>query len=50
MRQRYRLTQRLSWTGSYGVYYQQPFFLFLAAFDQNRQTAPFPSGALRHGF
>ncbi len=37
----YRLTQRLSWSASYGVYYQQPFFLFLAAFDQNRQNTPF---------
>ena len=37
----YRLTERLSWSASYGQYYQQPFFLFLAAFDQNRQTTPF---------
>lgn len=32
---------RWSWRGSYGRYYQQPFFLFLAAFDQNRDLEPF---------
>lgn len=38
---RYRLTERLTWSASYGTYYQQPFFLFLAAFDENRRTLPF---------
>ena len=28
----YRMTDRLSWRASYGSYYQQPFFVFLAAF------------------
>ena len=34
-------SDRWSWRGSYGRYYQQPFFLFLAAFDQNRNLEPF---------
>ncbi|MEW6322648.1 MAG: TonB-dependent receptor [Acidobacteriota bacterium] len=37
----YALTDRLSWRASYGRYYQQPFFLFLAAFDENRELVPF---------
>lgn len=37
----YRLTERLSWRASYGSYYQQPNFLFLAAFPQNRGAVPF---------
>ncbi|MGE3276502.1 MAG: TonB-dependent receptor [Vicinamibacterales bacterium] len=37
----YRLTDQLSWRASYGRYYQQPFFLFLAAFPENRQLVPF---------
>lgn len=46
----YRLTQRLMWSASYGVYYQQPFFLFLAAFDQNRRTIPFRAEHFVTGF
>jgi outer membrane receptor protein involved in Fe transport len=37
----YAFDDRWSWRGSYGRYYQQPFFLFLAAFDQNRSLVPF---------
>ncbi|MBM3727044.1 MAG: TonB-dependent receptor [Acidobacteria bacterium] len=37
----YRLTERLSWRASYGQYFQQPFFLFLSAFPQNRGLIPF---------
>jgi len=37
----YAFNDRWSWRGSYGRYYQQPFFLFLAAFDQNRDLVPF---------
>lgn len=37
----YRVNDRLSWNASYGRYYQQPFFLFLAAFPQNRSLEPF---------
>lgn len=37
----YAFTEAWSWRGSYGRYYQQPFFLFLAAFDQNRNLVPF---------
>ena len=36
----YRLTDALSWRSSYGVYYQQPLFLFLAAFPENRSLLP----------
>jgi len=36
----YRLTQKLSLRGSYGQYFQQPPFLFLAAFDVNRDLVP----------
>lgn len=35
-----RLTDKLSWRGSYGIFYQQPFFLFLSAFPINRQLDP----------
>lgn len=37
----YRLAPRLSWRASFGSYYQQPNFLFLAAFPQNRGAVPF---------
>lgn len=37
----YRLTERLSWHGTYGRYYQQPFFIFLNAYPQNRNLIPF---------
>ncbi|MCC7241891.1 MAG: TonB-dependent receptor [Acidobacteria bacterium] len=36
-----KLTDRLSWKGATGIYYEQPFFLFLAAFPENRQLLPF---------
>lgn len=39
----YRLTDKLSLRGSYGTYYQQPFFLFLSAFPENRDLIPFRS-------
>ena len=35
-----RLTDRLSWRGSYGIFFQQPGFLFLSAFAINRQLDP----------
>ncbi len=34
------IDERWSWRGSYGRYHQQPLFLFLAAFDQNRALHP----------
>ncbi len=37
----YGFANRWAWRGSYGRYYQQPFFLFLAAYDQNRFLKPF---------
>lgn len=46
---RYRLTDRLSLTGAAGRYYQQPFFLFLAAFPQNRNLEPFRADHLVGG-
>ena len=36
-----RLTDKLSWRASYGQYFQQPFFIFLSAFPQNRSLVPF---------
>ena len=39
----FAIDDRWSVRGSYGRYYQQPFFLFLAAFDQNRSLEPFES-------
>jgi hypothetical protein len=45
----YRVGERWSWQGSYGRYVQQPFFLFLAAFDENRALAPFESDHLVSG-
>ena len=36
----YRLTGRLSWTASYGTYYQQPAFLFVSAFPENASLVP----------
>jgi hypothetical protein len=36
-----RLTNQLAWSASYGHFYQQPFFLFVAAFDVNRNLTPF---------
>ncbi len=37
----YALTPRLSARASYGRYYQQPFFLFLATYPENRSLVPF---------
>ncbi|MFM2124388.1 MAG: hypothetical protein RL328_839, partial [Acidobacteriota bacterium] len=37
----YRLTNRLTAYANYGQYFQQPFLLFLAAFDSNRGAIPF---------
>jgi hypothetical protein len=39
----YQLSEKLSLRASYGTYYQQPYFLFLAAFPQNRGAVPFRS-------
>ena len=37
----YVVTPRLALQASYGQYYQQPFFLFLTAYPENRSLAPF---------
>jgi outer membrane receptor protein involved in Fe transport len=44
-----RLTDRLSWNVSAGQYYQQPFFLFLAAFPENARLEPFRADHLVSG-
>lgn len=44
-----KLTDRLTWTASAGRYYQQPPFLFLAAFPANRSLAPFRADHLVTG-
>jgi outer membrane receptor protein involved in Fe transport len=36
----YRLTDKVTWTASYGAYYQQPYFIFLATFPENRVLDP----------
>ncbi len=46
----YRITDKLSWRASFGTYYQQPQFLFLAAFPQNRDLTPFRSQHYVSGF
>ena len=46
----YRLTDKLSWRASYGQYFQQPFFLFVAAFPQNRELIPIRSEHYVTGF
>lgn len=45
-----KLTDRLSWNASAGQYYQQPFFLFLAAFPANASLKPFRADHLVSGF
>lgn len=46
----YRITDKLSWRGSFGHYYQQPFFLFLSAFPENRNLIPFRAEHYVTGF
>src|SRR4029453_10647427 len=36
----YRLTDRIVLTASYGRYFQQPYFLFLSIFPENRRLVP----------
>lgn len=45
----YAVSNRVSLTGAFGRYAQQPFFLFLAAFPENRQLAPFRADHLVGG-
>lgn len=45
-----RLSDRLSWHGTYGTYYQQPFFIFLNAFPQNRGLTAFRADHWVTGF
>lgn len=46
----YRVTDKLSWRASYGQYYQQPFFLFLSSFPQNRGLVPWRAAHYITGF
>ncbi|MBS1830806.1 MAG: TonB-dependent receptor [Acidobacteria bacterium] len=46
----YRLSDKLSWRATYGSYYQQPFFLFLSAFAENRGLTPFRADHMVTGF
>jgi outer membrane receptor for ferrienterochelin and colicin len=46
----YRITDKLSWRASFGSYYQQPFFQFLAAFPQNKGLIPFRADHYVSGF
>jgi len=39
----YRITDKLSWHADYGTYYQQPAFLFLSVFPENRLLKPIQS-------
>ncbi|MBI4893296.1 MAG: TonB-dependent receptor [Acidobacteria bacterium] len=46
----YRLSQKLAWKLSYGQYFQQPFFLFVSAFPQNRGLIPWRAEHFVTGF
>ena len=46
----FRITDKLSWRASFGTYFQQPQFLFLAAFPQNRNLTPFRAEHYVTGF
>lgn len=46
----YRITGKLSWRASYGQYYQQPFFLFLSTFPENRGLLPWRAAHYVTGF
>ncbi len=46
----YRLTPKLAWKMSYGQYFQQPFFLFVSAFPQNRSLIPWRAEHYVTGF
>lgn len=46
----YRISNRLSWRASYGQYFQQPFFQFIAVFPQNRTLIPWRADHYVTGF
>jgi hypothetical protein len=46
----YKLTEKLSWRASFGSYYQQPFFIFISAFPENRGLLPFRADHYVTGF
>jgi outer membrane receptor protein involved in Fe transport len=45
----YQLASTLAWSASYGRYYQQPAFLFLSAFPENRGVVPWRADHLVTG-
>ncbi|MEP7363792.1 MAG: TonB-dependent receptor [Acidobacteriota bacterium] len=46
----YRITNKLSWRANYGSYYQQPYFVFLSSFPENRGLAPWRADHYVTGF
>ncbi|MBY0376064.1 MAG: TonB-dependent receptor, partial [Bryobacteraceae bacterium] len=46
----YRLTEKLSFRSSYGIYFQQPQLLFVEAFSQNRGLTPIRATHIVSGF
>ena len=46
----YRVTEKLSWRSSYGLYFQQPLLLFIQAFPQNRGLNPIRATHVVSGF
>jgi len=46
----YRITDKLSWRANFGSYFQQPYFVFLSAFAQNRDLLPWRADHYVTGF
>lgn len=46
----YQLTDRISWRGSWGTYYQQPVFFVAGSFPQNRNLSPIRADHYVTGF
>ncbi|MBM3738753.1 MAG: TonB-dependent receptor [Acidobacteria bacterium] len=46
----YRLTDRLVWRSSYGLYFQQPLLLFIESFPQNKGLIPIRASHVVTGF
>ncbi len=46
----FKVSDRLTWSASYGQYFQQPFFLFLASFPENERLKPIKSEHVVSGF
>ncbi|MEO5926282.1 MAG: TonB-dependent receptor [Bryobacteraceae bacterium] len=46
----YRITEKLSFRSSYGLYFQQPLLLFIQSFPQNRGLSPIRASHMVTGF